>query len=92
MLPTRSHTVHVTWTASLKRLGFDALVVAVLGCSGCAWFKSSAPTESPEIKSPDINLREDPQASRIRPKREEGKHWYGGLSSEANAIERNLGY
>jgi hypothetical protein len=92
MSPTRTHVASFSWTASLKRLGHGALVVAVLGCTGCAWFKPTTPTESSDVKSPDINLREDPQATRIRPKREEGKHWYGGLSSEANAIERNLGY
>jgi len=86
MLPNRLRTACLTGAPLLKRLGFCALVVAVLGCSGCAWFKSKEPAEQP-----DINLREDPKETRIRPKREDGKHLYGGWSSEANAIERNLG-
>lgn len=40
---------------------------------------------------PVINLRQDPQEARIRPKREGGNHNYGGWSPEAQSIERNLG-
>jgi len=73
--------------ASLKRVGCLALLVASIGNSGCAWFKAPAPVDPQEV-----NLREDPQETRFRPKKESGKHIYGGLSSEANAIERSLGY
>ena len=72
--------------ALLTRMGQCALLAAVLSCSGCAWFKTKEPTESP-----DINLREDPKEARVRPKREGGSHNYGGWSSEAQSIERNLG-
>jgi hypothetical protein len=87
MLLSRIFAAAASWSASLQRLGFATLVAFFVGCSGCAWFKPTSPSESTEI-----NLREDPQATRIRPKKAEGNHFYGGLSPEANAIERNLGY
>jgi hypothetical protein len=87
MFSSSIHSACLNGAALLKRLGCCALVVAVLGCSGCAWFKSKEPADSP-----DINLREEPKEGRFRPKREDGKHLYGGVSPEANAIERSLGY
>jgi hypothetical protein len=87
MLRARVPTEIVSWTASWKRLRCLALVASALACPGCAWFKSA-----PSIEDQEVNLREDPQETRFRPKKEGGKHFYGGLSSEANAIERSLGY
>ncbi len=84
MLPKLLRAVCLKSAAWLQRLGICVLVVVAVGCSGCAWFKPKDST--------DINLREDPKETSIRPKREDGKHLYGGWSSEANAIERNLGY
>ncbi len=76
----------VGWFSLVERLGCGALAVAILGCSGCAWFKPK------ELRIPEINLRDDPKETpRFRPKREGGNHNYGGLSPEANAIERSLG-
>lgn len=71
-------------TLAWQRLGRCTLLTALLSFSGCALFKTAEPVET--------NLREDPNEARVRPKREDGKHFYGGLSPEANAIERNLGY
>lgn len=87
MLPNRLRTACLNGAPWLKRLSFCALVVVILGCSGCAWFKGKEPSEQQ-----DINLREEPKEDRFRPKREGGKHLYGGVSPEANAIERSLGY
>jgi hypothetical protein len=87
MFPTPLHQFCRSGAALLKRWGCCAFVLAVLVCPGCAWFKTKELAEEPAI-----NLREDPSESRFRPKREGGKHFYGGVSPEANAIERSLGY
>ncbi len=81
---TRLNTDRETRTCLWRTLACCTLVVLLLNCCGCALFKTAEPVET--------NLREDPKEVRVRPKREEGKHFYGGLSPEANAIERNLGY
>ncbi len=83
MTPDRKPTGWFACLALLTRLGQCALLAAALSCSGCAWFKTS--------ESADTNFREDPKEIRVRPKREDGNHNYGGWSSEAQAIERNLG-
>jgi hypothetical protein len=87
MHQVRQHAAVLNGAAFFKRLGTCALVFTLCLSSGCAWFKTIEPTESP-----DINLREDPKEQNFRPKREGGKHFYGGVSPEANAIERSLGY
>lgn len=84
---SRPNTDRKTRFANWRHMGRCALLAMLLGCSGCAWFKAKEPAEEPEI-----NLREDPKESRFRPKRDGGKHFYGGVSPEANAIERSLGY
>lgn len=81
---TRPNTDRKTRTLAWPWLGRCTLLAMLLFCSGCAWFKTA--------ETVDTNFREDPKETRIRPKREGGNHIYGGLSSEANAIERNLGY